>query len=202
MKIIFCYSGEPDLESFRAITKFAPQAELVDTSGSIYDYNEAIASRWTGESDLVVIEGDKEITAEVIPSFNDCDEPWCTFKYKNLPGHLRMVVTIGLGCAKFSAELQREVGISEFICPDVPWQPCRHCGNKGCWNQLDARMARAFGNHDIDFPHVHGHVKHHHVYDDKWWHGFYEAQEYAMDTSARMAEIEAWQNEVRNSQRV
>jgi hypothetical protein len=158
----------------------------------LFGYPETLASYWTGEDDLIVIEGDKEINADVIPSFNDCDEPWCTFKYKNLPPPYRKTVTIGLGCAKFSAETQKIVPVSEFVCADVPWQPCRLCKNAGCWQQLDARLAMALEKHGIDFPHLHGNIKHHHTYDDAWWNEHYKDVDYLMDTEARMKDIDAY----------
>jgi hypothetical protein len=191
MRIIFCYSSSPELRSAAAIRRYAPKAEWVKTEG-LFGYGEAIASRWTGESDLVVIEGDKEINADVIPSFEDCNEPWCTYGCKTFPPPFRVQIDYGLSCAKFSADLQKQVDPSEFICEDVPWQPCRYCGNKGCWNQLDVRMGRAFESHDVDYPHVHGHIKHHHVYDDTWYRERQKNIDYLMDADARIKEIRDW----------
>ena len=105
MRVIFCYSSNPHPKALEAIAKFAPDAELVKTPG-LFGYNEAIASRW-GKDDLIVIEGDKEVTAEVIPSFASCDEPWCTYAYYNYPEPYQAYCSVGLGCAKFSVELQR-----------------------------------------------------------------------------------------------
>ena len=65
MKIIFCYSKVPDSRAEAAIRKYAPDAEFVETPG-LFGYNEAIASRW-GQDDLIVIEGDKEITCGGYP---------------------------------------------------------------------------------------------------------------------------------------
>lgn len=191
MNIIYCYASDPPEVCVEAIKKFVPQAEFVKTEG-LFGYGEAIASRWTGEADLIVIEGDKEIHAEVIPSFEKCPEPWCTFGCKSFPPPYRVTIDYGLSCAKFSADLQSQVDPSEFICEDVPWQPCRHCGNRGCWNQLDVRMGRAFENHGVDFPHVHGHIKHHHVYDAAWWREWQKNRDYLMDAEARMNDIRAW----------
>jgi hypothetical protein len=190
MKIICCYSGEPHPKAVEAIEKFAPETEFIETKG-LYGYGEVITAHWTGEEDLVNIEGDKEITAEVIPSFRDCDEPWCTFGAKTLPPPYRKLVYHGLSCAKFSARLQQIVKPEEFICEDVPWQPCRHCRNKGCWNQLDVRMVRAFEAHGVDFPHTHGVLKHHHVYDLDWWQEWKKDWDFLQDTEARLREIHA-----------
>lgn len=196
MRIICCYASAPHPKTEEAIKKFAPDTEFVKVEG-LFGYPEAIENRWTGESDLVVIESDKEITADVIPSFLACDEPWCTFKYKSFPQPYRREISTGLGCVKFSVEVQREVDTSEFICEDVPWQPCRLCEGKGCWRQLDARITMALENHCFDYPHVHGHIRHHHVYDDAWRSEHYKDVEYMMDTEARMKDIERWRE--RNS---
>jgi len=191
MRIIYVYANVPDSRAEAAIRKYAPSAYFVKTEG-LFGYPDLLAQFWTGESELVVIEGDKEINADVIPSFEACDEDWCTFKYKNLPPPYRKTVSIGLGCAKFSVHAQQQVSVDEFVCEDVPWQPCRLCEGKGCWQQLDARLSMALEKHGIDFPHIHGSVKHHHEYDSEWWREHYKDVDYLMDTEARMADIQRW----------
>lgn len=165
MRVIYCYTKVED-RSFAALKKFAPQAELVDTSGSIYDYNEAIASRWTGESDLVVIEGDKEITADVLPSFANCESYWCSYAYLIFPKIIEREVEIGLGCARFSAKLQRLINPNEFLCEDPTYifgAACDICFGKGCWKFLDARIADAIRGHGINVC-CHGRIDHFHGY--------------------------------------
>jgi hypothetical protein len=163
VKVIYCYC-ETNPHSEFAIRKFAPRAEWINTSGSIYDYNYAIQDHWTGKEDLVVIEGDKEITHEVLPSFTKCKKPWCSFSSYIFPKSMGIETFIGLGCTRYSAKLQQMVDTSEFLCDDDPiWSVCPHCQGKGCWRYLDSRMAKAIRNHEIDV-HVHGHVKHYHDY--------------------------------------
>lgn len=169
MRVICCYSSEPHPKNVEAIEKYAPQTEFVETPG-LFGYNKAIALRWDGSSDLVVIEGDKEINADVIPSFASCDEPWCSFEYFNYPEPWSRTVQIGLGCAKFSAACQMQVPIDAFLCPDPPvaW-PCPDCDGAGCWRYLDTRIAIAILSRCISFyPHVHGRVNHHHTYQPDW----------------------------------
>lgn len=167
MNVIFCYASEPHPIALEAVAKFAPDAELVETPG-LFGYNEAIASRW-GVGDLVVIEGDKEISSEVIPSFASCDEPWCTFSYYNYPEPYQANCTVGLGCAKFSVALQRQIPTSAFLGPDIPTMVCRDCDGAGCWRYLDTRIAFAILSRCITFsPHVHGEINHHHEYPDDW----------------------------------
>ena len=187
MKIICCYSKEPHPKTLEAIALFAPQTEFVKTEG-LFGYGEAIASRWQID-DLAVIEGDKEINAEVIPSFTECNEPWCTFSCQTLPEPYTKVTVNGLGCARFTIELQTITSPSEFICRDPDWLPCRHCNSQGCWNQLDIRMAMAFDRHGIHSPHVHGQVKHHHEYGLAWWAEWRKDWDYIMDVDARVKEI-------------
>ena len=190
MKIIFCYTNVPDSRAEAAIRKYAPKAEFVETPG-LFGYNEAISSRWDGSDDLVVIEADKEITAEVVPAFSSCSEPWCTFAYQELPAPYTKHMTYGLGCSKFSAQLQCEIPTEEFIREDLPWTPCRHCDSRGCWNQLDFRMFQAFKEHGVTKPHVHGDIQHHHVYDTTWWQEWKKDWDYLHDVAARTAEIVA-----------
>lgn len=171
-----------------ALTRFAPNTEYVETRG-LFGYGEAIRARWTGESDLVVVEADKEILADTLPSFEACDQLWCTTKCKTFPPPHTRITTNSLACAKFSAEIQRIVDPSEFICPDPFWAPCRKCDSRGCWNQLDTRMAIAIGKHANGMPHVHGEVLHHHVYDDEWLREWKLDYEFAVETQARMLEF-------------
>jgi hypothetical protein len=156
-----------------ALDLYAPNCEYVDTSATIWDYGKAIASRWTGEDDLVVIEDDKEITAEVLPSFANCGHLWCSYSYLVYPPPYQLMVEIGLGCTRYSAQIQRIVDISEFLCADDTNLPvCKYCAGKGCWNHLDVRIAKAIRNHQdpktsgIIDVHCHGEVLHHHNYSN------------------------------------
>lgn len=170
MKIICCYRSMEERSAI-ALAKYAPETEMINTSSSIYDYPNAVAERWTGEEDLVVIEEDKEITAEVIPAFKGCNHLWCSFDYHIYPPEFRRYVKIGLGCARYSAEIQRMVDPSEFMDSrdDPGWGWCSQCKGAGCWMHLDARIARAIRSKkdEFDWPIdvvVHGRVEHHHDY--------------------------------------
>lgn len=165
MKVICCYRNM-ESRAAAALEKYAPMVEMVDTSASIYTYNEVIASHWTGKYDLIVIEEDKEITADVIPAFSNCNHLWCAFEYDIYPEPYCRTVSTGLGCTRYSAEIQRVVGISEFLCDDLPcWGMCGQCKGKGCWRYLDSRMAHAIRGHGVDVS-VHGFIEHHHDYMD------------------------------------
>jgi len=97
-----------------------------------------------------------------------CGHRWCCYAHSIYPMPFTRNVACGLGCVRFSAEVQRLVDPSEFLHEDFDWLlPCRDCGGKGCWRYLDTRIAWALFEHGI-FPHVHGYVEHHHVYPDDW----------------------------------
>lgn len=168
MRVICCYTSEIHPKALGALARYAPEAEIVETKG-LFGYNDAIASRWDGSSDLVVVEGDKEITAEVLPSFARCDHPWCVYSYGVYPEPYRREIDFGLGCAKFSAEVQQIVKPSEFLTRDpecLPY-PCPDCGGEGCWRYLDSRIMFAMLFRGIE-SHVHGQVEHHHDYPADW----------------------------------
>lgn len=170
MRSIFCFVNEPVPIAAAAVKRYAPDSIWIDTSGNIYAYNEAIAEHWTGEDDLLVIEGDKEITADVVPSMSACGEPWCAYSYINYPAPYQKTEIYGLGCTKYSASTQRQIAVDEWIGPDPEWQtPCNICGGKGCWQFLDTRIAINILSKCISFsPHVHGAITHHHPYPDDW----------------------------------
>ena len=172
MRVIVCHTGNINPEAAEALEKYAPKAEYVDTSGSIYAYNEAIASRWDGSDDLVVIEQDKVITADVLPTFEACEESrqhfWCAYSYDVFPPPYTKEVSIGLGCTKYSWVVQRLVKPEEFLGPDSECLPkCPHCQGKGCWLYLDSRIGFAVMNRMIQVS-VHGKIKHHHEYSPDW----------------------------------
>lgn len=169
MRIIFCYTGKPNPIAAKAVRQFAPEAEFVETKG-LFGYNRAIASRWTGKDDLIVIEGDKEITADTIPSFEICDEPWCTYECAVFPEPYTRITTIGLGCTKFSAACQDQISVDDFCRPDYPMRiECPDCFGVGCWRYLDTRIATAILSKCVAFsPHVHGRIAHHHEYPPDW----------------------------------
>jgi len=188
LRVICCYHNSVHPLARAALEKYAPQTEYVETKG-LFGYGEAVAERWTGESDLVVIEADKEINADTLPSFEACDKLWCTVRCMTLPEPYTRHTVNSLAAAKFSAEIQRTVKTEDFICPDPFWAPCRRCDSQGCWNQLDTRLAIAITPHANGLPCVHGWVNHHHDYDDKWWAEWTLDYEYNLKAQARILEI-------------
>ena len=136
----------------------------------LFGYGEAIASRWDASDDLVVIEHDIEITAGVLPSFEQCDKPWCLYAYDHFPAPHTILMDHALGCTRFSASIQKLISVDEFIRPDWAFLPkCKLCNGAGCWKTLDTRINIAMMTHGIE-QHVHGKVVHHHGYSsaDDW----------------------------------
>ncbi len=171
MNIIFCYGNRPQSEVEQAVRDFAPDAEFCKTEG-LYGYCDVIESHWNKGEDLVVIEGDKIITYDVIPSFNSCDKLWCSYSYplgcyhyqEGLQEHVLEAFT-GLGCIKYSARLQQAVPVEDFLHDDHGlWPPCPFCDGVGCWNYLDLRIAREVEVHFEDRVHIHGRLEHRHEY--------------------------------------
>ena len=154
MKILCCYTQDKlRTETIDALSRFAPGCELTEVTG-LYGYWEALADRWNSEDDLVIVEQDIVITVDVIPGFGNCDQDWCSFAYqvwcsRPLPPAVRLFDR-GLGCTRFSAELQRRF-------------PLRHLALKVRWQRIDAVLCEAFDANNLA-PHVHGEVGHLHEY--------------------------------------
>jgi hypothetical protein len=77
MRVCYFYA-----ESFpRAVRALPANVEMVDTSGSDTAYWEALLARWNSGDDLITIEQDNLIDDQVISSFANCTEIWCSFAY-------------------------------------------------------------------------------------------------------------------------
>jgi hypothetical protein len=158
VRILNCYTnGKQSLkpQTYRALTKYCPigQLEMINVGGHDHNYWREVSTRWKGEEDLVIIEQDNVLTAEVLPSFAGCEEPWCCYQYvadgPMLDGNVFTCHSIG--CSRFSAALQRAIPIE--VISDVPLK----------WDVIDqvlGRILRGNGFH----PHVHGEVEHLHNY--------------------------------------
>jgi len=168
MRIIYCYSGEPNPIAAEAVSKFAPNAEWIKNTHH-QSYARNLTDRWNSGEDILVIEGDKEITSEVVPSLAACDEPWCTYGYYNYPKPYQRLITVGLGCTRYSAELQCQIPVDEIYCKHMATLPCPDCNGDGCWRYMDTRISFAILTRCITFaPHVHGEINHHHYYPPDW----------------------------------
>ena len=98
MRVLYCWNDDFP-EAVAAIEKHIPQAEIIDTSANSYAYWDAMEIRWTGVQDLLIVEHDVVVTAEVLPQMLACPEPWCAHSSGGTP--------FGLRCTRFSARLQQ-----------------------------------------------------------------------------------------------
>jgi len=149
--------GSLNFDTYRALVRYVPigSLEMVNVTGNVSNYWHEFRKRWTGKYDLMTVEQDNVITAETIPSFNSCPEPWCTYEYVGPPhmGENRMLVN-ALGCTRFSQRLQKELPIDEISDKEY-----------FSWYLIDYRLAVVLGRKGYE-PHVHGEVEHLHNYDE------------------------------------
>jgi len=162
MHVLCCYTSLHPATA-EALRRYAPGAELVDVSGAPGMYRRVLREHWDIPADLVIIEHDIEIGAEVLPSFAACAQPWCTYAYHVFPEPHRALTSTGIGCVKFTAAFRRLLPWDE-----VTAASCRVCGalhqdHHGIDNQI---YAYADEEHGMK-PHVHGEVVHHHVYEER-----------------------------------
>lgn len=155
MRIVCCHARLRD-ETRASLAGY--DVEWVDTSGDEFAYWRALAARWTGESALMVIEGDIVVPRGAPESFAACEKAWCTYAYTvNQRGYIRAAEPVrlaydALGIAKFSAGAQL----------DVPFV------RKTRWRRLDVALRDHFitmveprlppGEHAL--AHVHGIARH------------------------------------------
>lgn len=162
MRVLCCYVKPVQADTAAALALYAPQAEYVRLSvEDQYGYGWAIAERWLGVDDLLIVEPDNVITGEVVPSLTSCGKPWCSFGYEIFPPPYTRICTTGLGCTRFSAQLQREFDFPQIIMRDL----CADCGGQhGQWGTLDCRIQTELLRRNTQV-HVHGTVGHLHPYD-------------------------------------
>jgi hypothetical protein len=149
MKILCGYAGDnlrPETKT--TLAKFT--VDYVDMSGDDFAYWQNICKRWTGKDDLLIIEQDIGITADVVPSFEGCPEPWCVYSYT---GPLGEMLYYALGCTRFRKELQLAVPHAR-----ISDQPLH-------WRSIDGKVSARLGLTGYT-PHIHGELEHHHDYPE------------------------------------
>jgi hypothetical protein len=155
VRVLCCYSQLHPVTA-AALRQHAPQAELVDVSGSPFRYGQELTARWDGAGDLLNVEHDIEITGRVLPELASCSGDWCVFTY-----WLRCWIGIdaqGLGCTRFSARVQERVDRADLLGPFA--NPCG-CAAPGCWHNLDKVVTSAVAMagfrpcvHDLKLRHL------------------------------------------------
>lgn len=114
-----------------------------------------LATMWRQPGDLVIVEQDVGIHADVIPSLAACREPWCGHPYP-----IGEQLLVCLGCTRFTAELKAaEPDLLDVVGADATGgMPARH------WRYLDVKILdelrrRGYTQHRHDPP-----VRHYHQY--------------------------------------
>jgi hypothetical protein len=136
---VLCAYTDLHPKTSAALKLYAPEAECVDVSGDRKSYWREIVKRWKGSEDLLLVEHDIEIHGDVMPQFRACDSPWCVFPYLLNPDDDQPMLW-GLGCAKFSADVQRKIS---------PTYVNRSGGPLSDWEHLEHKFAKAMQDHGI-----------------------------------------------------
>ena len=142
----------------RLLNRHAPGHVRVHTPADDTEaYWRLLAHWWTQPGDLVLIEQDIGLRADVLPGFADCLEPVCGHPYLVTPAQLMRICT---GCIRFRAELKEaEPDLLEAVGRiDDDGLPARD------WRRLDVRVIRVLRARGYE---VHEHlpaVPHYHRY--------------------------------------
>jgi hypothetical protein len=118
-------------------------------------YQSLMEAEWQRPGDLMVVEHDIGIHADVLPDFTDCPGLWCGNPY-NIAGQL----LVCLGCTRFRAELKTAVPDLFGLIDALPFDGLQPRD----WRRMDVRIAgvlqsRGFGVHTHHRP-----VDHYHEY--------------------------------------
>jgi hypothetical protein len=138
-------------------------------------YWKFLATLWPLTRPLLIVEHDVEIHEEVLPGFDSCPEPWCTFPFaRSLPGpHSSWtgsewgpgiaLLTKSLGCVRFSAELLSSEPdlIDELGDRSLGGMPAGH------WKRLDDGIAVLLEERGYNV-HVHAPEVTHHHWLERW----------------------------------
>lgn len=166
MTVLFCYTN-PALPALEALSEHAPDAVKVDVRGSDFAYGYALQDHWEAGSDLVNIEQDNIVRADVLAEFAECPEPWCVFPYR-----LEWFsCDFAIGCVRWRKELMaavpfetvRDIGVGICRWSDASGGSCNPVDGH-CWRHFDYSFFYALTEAGFR-RHVHGPmVEHAHVY--------------------------------------
>lgn len=143
-----------------AIASLPQNAELIYTGENPWQYWWSLASVWGSGEDLVTVEQDNIITEDILAEYAECDKSWCVNRYPSGPRPGDWLIEKGLGCAKFSAELQELVTVDDILAVSC-WlrMICNYYPRSGgitctpsqlCWIHIDCPVAKAISERGID----------------------------------------------------
>jgi len=130
VRVVVPYVGAAHPLTEESVITFSPEAEFYGVA--VDDgYWFLLDEFWRAGEDFAVIEHDIEIRADVLPAFEACRSPWCTFgypTYDDFQGNPSRA-TLSLGCVRFRSELMR-------LGPDL-----FDTFNSRHWSRLDVEIA-------------------------------------------------------------
>lgn len=115
----------------------------VDVSSSNVAYYAALNAIWEQGETFAVLEHDVVCRPDVIQSFEECPEPWCTYGYADIchPA-CQEAWRNQLGCVRFRKELIDAVSLAMFSIPEGNWDWHEMCNGLG-----DNLRAAGFTHH-------------------------------------------------------
>ena len=116
----------------RLLNRYAPAHVRVRIDPEDVDaYWRIVADAWRQPGDLLIVEQDIGIHAQVVPDLTACREPWCGHAYS-----IGQQMLMCLGCTRFTAELKTaEPDLLDAVGADgTGGMPARH------WQRLDVRI--------------------------------------------------------------
>ena len=125
-----------------SLAAYAPGAEIIPIPAADISRPWAdISARW-GTGDLLYIEQDIILHADVLPQFEACPEPWCLFPHPHHSHPDGELHATGMGCNRFREEFMRAVSVEAV---EAVYGSCSRCGgvNPKCWAHLDGRINEA-----------------------------------------------------------
>lgn len=155
MARIACFYKNLDPRTEASVKKYAREVassiDWVSTPDPGMAYARELEKRWTGESDLFLVEEDKEVYPRMLKSMLNCQELWCGYAYWANPEPETALLLAGFGLTRFSARLQSLVPVKVFA------------GDRQ--RGIDTRLlAHLMANYGAKM-HIHGYTVHHHAYD-------------------------------------
>jgi hypothetical protein len=140
-------------ETEAALRQYAPHAEFIDVSGSVYAYWELLRDLWAEGRDFLVVEHDVVIRAGVIDELESCPEWFCAFAYpyRAIPSADIEILKAPLGCTRYRSQLMVK-------------RPELFAGAPLHWEKLNALVEVSLLRGAVCLPHTHlPPVAHHHV---------------------------------------
>src|SRR5215469_4494699 len=99
--IVLCHHASLRPKTQAALERYTANHVLVmeESAGDDRSYFRTIAKYWNTGPDLLIVEHDIEIHADVIPQLETCGGDWCTFPYRLWKPDVW--IHNALGCTRF-----------------------------------------------------------------------------------------------------